>query len=145
MMMIRHGLVSSALFVLCGVLYNIRGTRCLFLIKGMMTIAPVLCILWFFCLAANMGAPPSINLLSEVMTRIGILGKCWMLGGFVAVTLFFNAAYCLHLFVATQLGRLRKRFLGRGAVFPRILVCIGLHLIPVVGFILKREVVCSWC
>ena len=75
LMMVRHGLVSSALFVLCGVLYSIRGTRCLFLIKGMLTVRPMLCALCFLCLAANIGAPPSINLLREVMARVGILSK----------------------------------------------------------------------
>lgn len=141
-----HGLVSSALFVLCNISYSIFKTRSLFLIKGTLSFRPLLTFMWFFALAANMGAPPAINLQGEIMLVVGVLQVCG--GGllpFVVTSLFLRAAYCLHVFIATQHGSLSYSFSSPIRVSVRSILCVFLHLMPVFLLILKREVICGWC
>ena len=64
---------------------------------------------------------------------------------FVMARLFLGAAYCLHVFVATQHGRLRYSFSSLSGLTRRGSLCVILHLVPVFGLILKREIVCGWC
>lgn len=137
--MVAHGLVSSALFALRNRCYSIVKTRRLFLTKGLISFSPVLSFMWFLSLAANMGAPPSVNLQSEIIITIGIVYATSTLSFLIALSLFLRAAYCLHVFVATQHGGLRyavSRFLP---LPPRTMLCIFLHILPAFFLILKTE------
>jgi len=71
-MMVAHGLVSSRLFVLANLCYLAFQTRSLFLTKGVLCLRPVIGACWFIALGANIGAPPSINLQSELIMLLGV-------------------------------------------------------------------------
>lgn len=145
LMMVAHGLVSSGLFVLCNVCYCRFETRRLFLTKGVLCFNPALSIMWFVGLAANMGGPPSINLQREIMIVVGVMQSSEVFIVLMMVGLFFRAAYCLHVFVATQHGRFSNRFISRARVSGCSYLCLLLHFVPVFVLIAKREVVCGWC
>lgn len=70
---LAHGLSSSGLFFLIGLVYERRGRRSLFVNKGLINIIPRISLLWFGLLATNISAPPSINLLGEINMIIGLL------------------------------------------------------------------------
>lgn len=72
-MMIAHGLSSSALFILANIRYEVTHTRRIFLTKGLIVVAPIMSMWWFLFAAANMAAPPSINLLREIMLITSII------------------------------------------------------------------------
>jgi NADH:ubiquinone oxidoreductase subunit 4 (subunit M) len=69
---IAHGLVSSGLFSIGNITYENTGTRRIYIIKGLLRILPSISIFWFIFRVMNIGAPPSINLLGEIIliTRI---------------------------------------------------------------------------
>jgi len=138
---VAHGLVSSGLFALVNVIYQIVQTRRLFLTKGIIRVVPVISFLWFVMLRANMGVPPSINLQGEVILVRSILS---ISGGFIlpmAISLFLSAAYCLHLFSSTQHGRIRQVVGLFVNISMRGVVLVVLHLLPVFLFIIKTEVI----
>ena len=141
---IAHGLVSSALFALCNSCYALVKTRRLFLTKGLISISPLMSFIWFLSLAANIGAPPSINLQREIMITIRILWGSSLFAGLLALSLFLSAAYCLHMFVATQHGRLRTATSGLLPITPRTTLCIFLHVLPAFLLILKTEPFSCW-
>ena len=143
--MIAHGLVSSALFALCNSCYGVVKTRSLFLTKGLISFSPLISFIWFFSVAANIGAPPSINLQREIMMTIGILHTSITLTVLVGMSLFLRAAYCLHVFVSTQHGGLRPNVSGFLAVPSQTRVCILLHILPAFVLILKTEPFSCWC
>nr|YP_006234450.1 NADH dehydrogenase subunit 4 [Gammarus duebeni]AER12196.1 NADH dehydrogenase subunit 4 [Gammarus duebeni] len=102
--MIAHGLCSSGLFYLANVVYERSASRSLVISKGMLSLMPSMCLWWFLLLAANMAAPPSLNLLGEILL-ISILvswSKCSMV--VVGLLSFFSASYSLYLFSLSQHG-----------------------------------------
>jgi len=70
---VGHGLVSSGLFFLVGCVYDRAGTRSLLINKGIMIVFPRLTIIWFLLSIFNIRAPPSLNLLREILLTTGVL------------------------------------------------------------------------
>jgi NADH-ubiquinone oxidoreductase chain 4 len=64
--MIRHGLSSSGLFCIVNMYYERLGRRSFFINRGLILVLPVFSLIIFMLCAANISAPPSINLLSEI-------------------------------------------------------------------------------
>lgn len=141
-MIVAHGLVSSALFVLANLCYIAFQRRSLFLTKGVLCFSPLISAFWFIALAANMGAPPSVNLLREVIMVLGLSRAVGMGVIFIASLLFLSAAYCFHVFIATQHGNASHRFLSSFRISIRSALCLVLHLTPVFLLITKRRAVC---
>nr|ALQ78670.1 NADH dehydrogenase subunit 4 [Daphnia pulex] len=102
--MISHGLCSSGLFSLVGMIYERLGTRSIILLRSLITLAPLSALWWFLFGISNMAAPPSPNLLGEIYLFISSLG--WWGGSaiMVGVLSFMAGAYNLYLFVSTQHG-----------------------------------------
>jgi len=71
--MVAHGLCSSGLFCLINIFYERFSTRSIFLIKGISLILPSLTLLMFLLIIRNIAAPPTINLLSEILLIYRIL------------------------------------------------------------------------
>lgn len=72
-LILGHGLCSSALFCLANIMYERFYTRSLILMKGMIIFFPSLTLWWFIFSVINMGAPPSINLMGEIFLMGRIL------------------------------------------------------------------------
>jgi len=71
--MISHGFSSPGIFSLANFNYEVTGTRNISLQKGVFMLHPVASLFWFLLLAANISAPPSLNLVSEVFICMSIL------------------------------------------------------------------------
>jgi len=64
---LAHGLCSSGLFCLANICYERLGSRRLYLNKGIINLIPRLSIWWFLLCSSNIAAPPSFNLLGEII------------------------------------------------------------------------------
>lgn len=73
MIMVGHGLVSSGLFFLVGCVYDRSGRRSLLLNKGIMVLFPRFTAIWFLLRIFNIRAPPSLNLLREILLTTRVL------------------------------------------------------------------------
>jgi NADH-quinone oxidoreductase subunit M len=74
-LMIAHGLVSSALFFLIGVVYDKYGTRIIFYYGGLAQTMPLFATqLLFFCMA-NIGLPGTCNFIGELVIFIGLVER----------------------------------------------------------------------
>nr|WDE20734.1 NADH dehydrogenase subunit 4 [Clerus sp.] len=103
-MMIAHGLCSSGLFCLCNIVYERTESRSVYLNKGMMNLIPSLSLWWFLLCSSNMAAPPSMNLMGEIMLINSLVSWSSYLMLFLALISFFSAAYSLYLYSYTQHG-----------------------------------------
>ena len=65
-MMIGHGVASSGLFRILNIYYERVGRRRFFLNKGLLLLLPGFSLIMFLLCCSNIGAPPTINLLSEL-------------------------------------------------------------------------------
>jgi NADH-quinone oxidoreductase subunit M len=74
-LMIAHGIVSSALFFLIGVIYDKYGTRIIYYYGGLVKTMPLFATqLLFFCMA-NIGLPGTCNFIGEFIVFIGLVER----------------------------------------------------------------------
>nr|AXI98566.1 NADH dehydrogenase subunit 4 [Pseudoniphargus elongatus] len=104
MMMLAHGLCSSGLFCLANMVYERTFSRSMLLSKGMLNLMPTLSMFWFFLVMANMAAPPSINLLSELILIVSIISWSSYMVVVLALMSFFSGAYSLFMYSLSQHG-----------------------------------------
>nr|QJS52212.1 NADH dehydrogenase subunit 4 [Gondwanalimnadia sp. MT-2020] len=128
-MMIAHGLISSALFCLANILYEQSGSRSLLLNKGFININPSMSLKWFIVIACSMAAPPSLNFLSEVVMVSSCLSLSMWFSIPIALISFLSAVYSLYLFSNTQHGKSSTAFLGHSNKLSEFML-IMLHTGP---------------
>nr|UZT67794.1 NADH dehydrogenase subunit 4 [Acanthobdella peledina]UZT67872.1 NADH dehydrogenase subunit 4 [Acanthobdella peledina] len=140
-MMIAHGISSSALFILAALNYGLVNTRSMFLCKGMLTFLPSLSMLWFIFNMINMAAPPSINLLSEIMliTSISSLSMFNML--MLGIISFVTACYSLYLYTSINHGNHNPILNYMPSLTLSNSTLMLCHLIPMLLLIMKPELI----
>nr|BDQ44275.1 NADH dehydrogenase subunit 4 [Amynthas robustus] len=143
-MMIAHGLSSSALFVMANMNYEITSTRSLYMTKGLMTLMPTLTMWWFMFTASNMAAPPTINLLSEIMLITSIMSATAWSIVLLSLVSFFTAAYSLYMFTSMNHGTSTTSTNSLMNVKSKDFSLMLMHLVPVVMLITKPEIITNW-
>ena len=141
---IAHGLCSSALFILANLNYELTHTRRIYLSKGIITIAPTLTIWWFLFTAWNMAAPPSINLMREIILITTILSSSITCAIILISIRFLAAAYSLNIYAVTQHGHLPSFTNPLQWIKIKDMVVLTIHIIPIVLLILKPEILSIW-
>nr|BDQ44236.1 NADH dehydrogenase subunit 4 [Amynthas glaucus] len=144
-MMIAHGLSSSALFVMANMNYEITSTRSLYMTKGLMALMPVLTMWWFMFTASNMAAPPTINLLSEIMLITSIMSTTTWSILTLSLVSFFTAAYSLYMYTAMNHGTTMTTTNSLMNVKSKDFSLMLMHLAPVIMLITKPEMITNWC
>nr|WIL79843.1 NADH dehydrogenase subunit 4 [Omadius sp.] len=138
-MMIAHGLCSSGLFCLCNILYERVESRSMYLNKGMLNLIPSMSLWWFLLCSSNMAAPPSMNLMGELMLINSLVSWNWILMLFLSLISFFSAAYSLYLYSYTQHGKYYSgiycSLLGNQSEYKLLF----LHWFPLNILVLKGE------
>lgn len=71
-LMLGHGIVSSALFFLVGLLYERYGTRLILNYSNLNDTMPIFSFFFFFFTLANISFPLTVNFLGELLILIGI-------------------------------------------------------------------------
>jgi len=136
---VAHGLCSSGLFFLSGVIYERRGSRSIIINKGLLEIMPSLSFWWFIYCIGNMAAPVVLNLVGE----LGLLGRILRFNFYTLILLiifsFMGACYRLYLFSSTQHGAHYSgiRSLSDGLV--REYLILFLHFFPLLFLILEVD------
>nr|QPN54175.1 NADH dehydrogenase subunit 4 [Serica sp. NS-2020] len=143
-MMLAHGLCSSGLFCLANISYERIMSRSLYMNKGLINLMPSITFWWFLLSASNMAAPPSLNLLGEIMLINSLVSWSWLCMIFMSLMSFFSAAYSLYLYSYSQHG---KMFSGLYSFFNsniREHLLLMLHWLPLNILILKAENFTLW-
>ena len=95
--MISHGLVSAALFVCVGVLYDRRHSRNIQDYGGVLETMPVFGALFVFFALANAGLPGTSGFVGEVMVILATFQAGWWLAAAAATAVVLGAAYSLWM------------------------------------------------
>nr|QHE65368.1 NADH dehydrogenase subunit 4 [Neptuneopsis gilchristi] len=144
MLMISHGFCSSALFALANYTYEKTHTRSLFLSKGMLMLIPSVTLWWFLFCVTNMAAPPSINLLGEIMIFPSTTFSSSYFLTSLALMSFIAALYSMYLFTATQHGGSPKFLKPFNSFKMPGFTLFFMHWIPTNFLILKGDLVSLW-
>lgn len=124
LIIIAHGLCSSGLFFLAGIIYNLTNRRSLLVNKGLLNIIPSIRLWWFLLLRCNMACPPTLNLLSEIIMISRLLSWSWVIRLPLAFLAFFRCAYRIFLYSISQHGKFlfSKQSFHTGFVLDYIIV-----------------------
>nr|NP_818913.1 NADH dehydrogenase subunit 4 [Eigenmannia sp. CBM-ZF-10620]BAC67490.1 NADH dehydrogenase subunit 4 [Eigenmannia sp. CBM-ZF-10620] len=144
-LMIAHGLVSSALFCLANTAYERTHSRTMILARGLQMIFPLTAAWWFIANLANLALPPLPNLMGELMIISAMFNwSPWTLIMTGAGTLI-TAAYSLYLFLMSQRGPAPTHIINLQPFHTREHLLMALHLLPVILLITKPELMWGWC
>nr|BDC20426.1 NADH dehydrogenase subunit 4 [Barathronus diaphanus] len=143
-LMIAHGLTSSALFCLANTNYERTHSRTMILARGLQMVLPLMATWWFIGSLANLALPPLPNLMGELMIITSLFNwSPWSLALTGAGTLI-TAGYSLYMFLMTQRGPLPDHITALDPSHSREHLLLALHLLPLLLLILKPELVWGW-
>ena len=106
--MISHGLVSGALFLCVGVVYDRMHTREIAAYGGLVNRMPLYAAVFMLFTMANVGLPGTSGFIGEFLSLMGAFGSnTWV--AFCATTgVILSAAYALWLYRKVVFGKLDK-------------------------------------
>nr|ALO76688.1 NADH deshydrogenase subunit 4 [Alleculinae sp. ENSP01] len=143
-MMIAHGLCSSGLFCVANICYERLSSRSLYINKGLINLMPSLSLFWFLLVSSNMAAPPSLNLLGEIMLINSIIGYNSLNMFFVALISFFSAVYSLFLYSYSQHGNFYSGMYSFYSCSLREYLLLFLHWLPLNLLFLGGDYMSFW-
>nr|BBO49579.1 NADH dehydrogenase subunit 4 [Breviceps mossambicus] len=139
-MMIAHGLASSAFFCLANSIYELTQTRIMSALRGTMLIFPLASIWWLFIILMNMALPPSINFISELINLTVILANSPKAFMFIAIGILTTTAYSIYVLSTLQWGPTPKHLKSLSLYTIREHILLALHVIPAVTMIIKPQI-----
>nr|YP_009472242.1 NADH dehydrogenase subunit 4 [Microdevario kubotai]BAV71727.1 NADH dehydrogenase subunit 4 [Microdevario kubotai] len=144
-LMIAHGLTSSALFCLANTSYERTHSRTMILARGMQMALPLATAWWFIANLANLALPPLPNLMGELMIITALFNwSPWTIVLTGAGTLI-TANYSLYMFITSQRGVIPEHITNLPPSHTREHLLLTLHLIPVILLLMKPEITWGWC
>nr|YP_010133069.1 NADH dehydrogenase subunit 4 [Ophichthys cuchia]QWE36561.1 NADH dehydrogenase subunit 4 [Ophichthys cuchia] len=143
-LMIAHGLTSSALFCLANTNYERTHSRTMLLTRGLQSILPLMATWWFITSLANLALPPSPNLMGELMIITSLFNWSWWSILLTGAGTLITASYSLYMFLTTQRGPLPTHIIALNPSYTREHLLMTLHLLPLLLIILKPELIWGW-
>ena len=143
-LIIAHGLTSSALFCLANTNYERTHSRTIVLARGLQIILPLITTWWFISSLANLALPPLPNLIGELIIISSLFNwSFWSIILTGAGTLI-TAGYSLYMFLITQRGPVPSHIISLDPSHSREHLLIALHILPLLLLILKPELIWGW-
>nr|AHX97830.1 NADH dehydrogenase subunit 4 [Pseudognaptodon sp. QL-2014] len=130
MLMIAHGLCSSGMFLIVNINYERILTRNIFINKNLINIFPFMTLWWFLICSSNFSAPPSLNLLSEIMLFNSIIQWNYFLMILIILISFFSTCYSIFLYSFSQYGKMNYTFLNFKYINCLEILLMILHWMP---------------
>nr|YP_009711988.1 NADH dehydrogenase subunit 4 [Cottiusculus nihonkaiensis]QGA73691.1 NADH dehydrogenase subunit 4 [Cottiusculus nihonkaiensis] len=143
-LMIAHGLASSALFCLANTNYERTHSRTMLLARGLQVVLPLMTAWWFIASLANLALPPLPNLMGELMIITSLFNWSWWTIILTGAGTLITASYSLYMFLMTQRGPLPTHIIALNPSHTREHLLMALHLIPLILLILKPELIWGW-
>nr|YP_007625454.1 NADH dehydrogenase subunit 4 [Polypterus retropinnis]ADG95305.1 NADH dehydrogenase subunit 4 [Polypterus retropinnis] len=144
-LMIAHGLTSSALFCLANTTYERTHSRTLLLARGMQIIMPLMATWWFIISLANMALPPLPNLMGELMIMVSMFNWSNWTILLTGTGTLITASYSLYLYMSSQRGPAPNNLISMEHSHTREHLLLTLHIIPIILLMIKPELIWGWC
>ncbi|WP_181701861.1 NADH-quinone oxidoreductase subunit M [Chthonobacter albigriseus] len=106
--MFSHGIVSGALFLCVGVIYDRMHTRDIDAYGGLVNRMPLYAFAFLVFTMANVGLPGTSGFVGEFLTLVGIFQVSTWVAFFATTGVILSAAYALWLFRRVVWGALTK-------------------------------------
>lgn len=110
-LMSSHGIVSSALFMCVGVLYDRHKTRIIKYYSGMIQVMPLFMTLFLIFTLANPSLPTTAGFIGEFLVIIGLFQANKIITFLAAIGMVLGAAYSIWLWNRIACGNLKVYFI----------------------------------
>ena len=111
--MISHGLVSAALFLCVGVVYDRMHSRLISSYGGIVTIIPKYSILFMLFTLAALGLPGTSGFIGEFLILMGVFKDNFLVAVIASLGVILGAAYMLWLYKRVVFGKLVNKDLTK--------------------------------
>ena len=109
--MISHGIISAALFLSVGVLYERVQSRLIVSYGGLVNVMPKYAFFFMIFVLAALGLPGTSGFVGEILILIGVFQKNILVAVFASLGIIFAAAYMLWLYKRIIFGNLKNKHL----------------------------------
>ncbi len=107
-LMIAHGVVSGALFLLVGVIYDRRHTKLMSEFGGLASVMPRYATIFGIMMMASVGLPLTINFVGEFLSLLGFYQQSHMITLLAGVAIIVGAIYMLSSYKKAFFGEVTK-------------------------------------
>jgi NADH-quinone oxidoreductase subunit M len=111
--MISHGLVSAALFLCVGVVYDRMHSRLIKTYGGIVTIIPKYAVLFMIFTLAALGLPGTSGFIGEFLILMGAFKDNFLVAVLASLGVIIGAAYMLWLYKRVVFGKLINKELEK--------------------------------
>lgn len=137
-LMVGHGVVSGALFLLLGMLYHRIKTRDIDSFGGLASVAPHYSAFFAIVMFANVGLPLTIGFVGEFLSLLGFFKTSAIITAIAGTTLIISAVYMLYLFRNIFFGSIKDinkkmkdlNFREYAVLIPVVIVVVWLGIFP---------------
>jgi len=102
--MLSHGIVSGALFMLVGVIYDRRHTKMMDEFGGLASVMPKYAVIFGVMLMASVGLPLTIGFVGEFLVLIGFYQVSPIMTILAGTSIIIGAIYMLAIYKKTFFG-----------------------------------------
>lgn len=110
--MFSHGLVSGALFLIVGILYERYHTRLIKYYSGLVQTMPLFTVIFMLFTLANIALPTTSSFIGEFLIFLGIFNTNTTIAIFAILSMMFGSIYSLWLFNRVCYGNIQINFIG---------------------------------
>nr|YP_009317479.1 NADH dehydrogenase subunit 4 [Gelidium arborescens]AOX48908.1 NADH dehydrogenase subunit 4 [Gelidium arborescens] len=110
LLMISHGLVSSALFLCIGFLYDRHKTRIIKYYNGLIQVMPIFGIFFLFFSFTNLGFPGTSSFVGEFLVLFGVFQSSVFVTILASLGMILGASYSIWLFNRIIFGSLKIEY-----------------------------------
>ena len=111
--MISHGLVSAALFLCVGVVYDRMHSRLISTYGGIVTVIPKYSVLFMLFTLAALGLPGTSGFIGEFLILMGVFKDNFLVAVIASLGVILGAAYMLWLYKRVVFGKLVNKELEK--------------------------------
>ena len=140
--MLSHGIISGALFLCVGVVYDRMHTRDISAYGGLVNNMPKYAVVFLILTMANVGLPGTSGFIGEFLTLFGVFQANTWIAVIATTGVILSAAYALYLYRRVVFGALDKESLKalldlspreKAILYPLVILTIffGVYPVPV--------------
>ena len=137
--MISHGLISSALFMAVGILYESHHTKEIAKYGGVAVSMPLFATFFMVAMLGSVGLPGTSGFVGEFMSIVGIYDANPIVGIMCALGVIFGAVYMLKLYKCVVFGQVTDdnilkfsdlHIYEKYALLPLVLLIVYIGVLP---------------
>ena len=141
-LMIGHGIVSGALFMCVGVLYDRRKTKMIKEFGGLAHNMPMFALVYGIVLMASVGLPLTIGFIGEFLSLLGFFKYSPIMAFIGSLTIVLSAVYMLAMYKRTFFGNLvKEENKSMKDILGRELIALGALVILIIALGVYPKVV----